>query len=178
VGLDSRYHTVAEIAAELDSLAQVPEYATLFRVDTIGYSQQEGIPILAAVISNNVHVTEDEPRVLFVGQVHAEEILGVEAVLKLMEDLLDPEPTQLLHTTILWQNLEIWIVPTANPEGMNVVYAGLDYSYRKNKHDFSPGGPWPNGVFDYDPAIGNDIDGVDLNRNFDFNWMFGDGFLV
>ncbi|NOZ75475.1 MAG: T9SS type A sorting domain-containing protein [FCB group bacterium] len=178
VGLDSRYHTVPEIAAELDSLSQIPEYFDIFRVDTIGYSQQENIPILAGVISENVRVKEDEPRILFVGQVHAEEILGVEAVLKLMEDLLDPEPAQGLHATILRQNLEVWIVPTANPEGLNVVYAGLDFSYRKNKHDFSSDGPWPNGIFDFDPAIGNDIDGVDLNRNYDFNWIFGDGFMV
>ena len=34
----------------------------------------------------------------------------------------------------------------------------------------------PNGIFDYDPSIGNDIDGVDLNRNFGFNWVFGDTF--
>ena len=32
-------------------------------------------------------------------------------------------------------------------------------------------------MFDYDPAIGNDIDGVDLNRNYDFNWAFGDTFM-
>jgi hypothetical protein len=78
---------------------------------------------------------------------------------------------------ILKNYLDIWIIPTANPEGLNVVHEGLDMSYRKNKRDFSPTGPYPNGVFDYDPSIGNDVDGVDLNRNFDFNWAFGDTFL-
>lgn len=178
VGLDSRYHTYPEILSELDSLQSIPEYSDVFRVDTIGYSKRDTLPIVAAVISDNVHTREDEPRILFVGQVHAEEILGVEAVLKLMEDLLDPPATQAIHASILKQQLEIWIVPTANPEGMTVVYDGLDYTYRKNKHDFSPEGPWPNGVFDFDPSIGNDIDGVDINRNFDFNWIFGEGFLV
>ena len=37
--------------------------------------------------------------------------------------------------------------------------------------------PFPNNQFDYDPSIGNDVDGVDLNRNFSFNWTFGDTFL-
>ena len=78
---------------------------------------------------------------------------------------------------ILKQYLDIWIIPTANPEGLNVVYEELDLSYRKNKRDLSPEGPFPNGLFDYDPSIGNDIDGVDLNRNFGFNWVFGDTFL-
>ena len=39
-------------------------------VDTIGYSSLENIPIIAVKISDNVTVKEDEPRALFVGQVH------------------------------------------------------------------------------------------------------------
>lgn len=175
--LDERYHSVDEIYSYLDSLNQLEEIEDLFRVDTIGYSTQEQIPILAVKISQNVNVKEDEPRVLFVGQVHAEEILGVEVVLDLMNDLLFPENNIYSHMNILRQYLDIWLVPTANPEGLNVVHEGLDLSYRKNKKDLSPEGPFPNGVFDYDPTIGNDIDGVDLNRNFDFNWVFGDTFL-
>jgi hypothetical protein len=128
-------------------------------------------------ISDNADIKEDEPRVLFVGQVHAEEILGVEAILSLMNELLFPSASTFSHMNILKQYLEIWLVPTANPEGLNVVHEGLDFSYRKNKRDFSPTGPVPNGIFDYEPSIGNDIDGVDLNRNFDFNWAFGDTFL-
>ena len=69
---------------------------------------------------------------------------------------------------ILKSYLEIWIVPSANPEGLAVVHDGLDLTYRKNKSDFSISGPVPNGVFDFEPSIGNDIDGVDLNRNFSF----------
>jgi hypothetical protein len=146
-------------------------------LDTIGYSSQENIPILAVRISDNAYVKEDEPRVLFVGQVHAEEVLGVEVVMDLMNDLLFPDASHYTHMNILKQYLDIWIIPTANPEGLNVVHEGLDMSYRKNKRDFSPTGPYPNGIFDYDPSIGNDVDGVDLNRNFDFNWAFGDTFL-
>ena len=175
--LDERYHSVDEIYSYLDSLNQLEEIADLFRVDTIGYSTQEQIPILAVKISQNVNVKEDEPRVLFVGQVHAEEILGVEVVMDLMNDLLFPENNIYSHMNILRQYLDIWLVPTANPEGLNVVHEGLDLSYRKNKKDLSPEGPFPNGVFDYDPTIGNDVDGVDLNRNFGFNWVFGDTFL-
>jgi len=176
--IDPRYHTFQEIGELLDSLSQVDAYQDWFRVDTIGYSSHEGLPILAVKISDNVSVKEDEPRVLFVGQVHAEEILGVETVLGLMMDLLDPDASEYNHMNTLRSYLEIWLVPTANPEGMNVVHDGLDLTFRKNKRDFSADGPTPNGVFDYEPSIGNDIDGVDLNRNFDFNWIFGDGFLA
>jgi len=176
-GLDERYHSVVEINTLLDSLDQLEELNGWFRVDTIGFSTHEQIPILAVKISDNVNLKEDEPQVLFVGQVHAEEVLGVEVVLDLMEDLLFPDNNIYSHMNILKQFMEIWIVPTANPEGLNVVHEGLDMSFRKNKKDLSPGGPYPNGIFDYESTIGNDIDGVDLNRNFGFNWAFGDTFL-
>ncbi len=176
--LDERYHTYDEIIELLDSLSSVESYQDWFLVDTIGYSNQENIPILAVKISDNAQQKEDEPRALFVGQVHAEEILGIEVVLDFMMDLLDPRPEDFNHMNILKSYLEIWIVPSANPEGLNVVHDELDLTYRKNKTDFSSSGPVPNGVFDYEPSIGNDIDGVDLNRNFSFNWTFGDTFLV
>ena len=175
--LDDRYHSVEEIYGVLDSLDQIEEISDYFHLDTIGFSTQENIPILAVRISDNAHMKEDEPRVLFIGQVHAEEILGVEIIMDLIDDLLFPDPSILSHMNILKQYLDIWLIPTANPEGLNVVHEGLDFSYRKNKRDLSPEGPFPNNAFDYDPSIGNDIDGVDLNRNFSFNWAFGDTFL-
>ena len=176
--LDERYHTTEEIYGLLDSLAQIEELSSWFHLDTIGYSTHENIPILAVKISDNAHIKEDEPRVLFVGQVHAEEVLGIELIMKLLNDLIFPRSSIYNHMNILKEYIEIWLIPTANPEGLNVVHEGLDISYRKNKRDLSLDGPFPNGIFDYDPSIGNDIDGVDLNRNFDFNWIFGDTFLV
>jgi len=80
--LDSRYHTFPEIQEFLDSLNQINDFNSIYRVDTIGYSGQEELPIIAVKISDNAGIKEDEPRVLFIGQLHAEEILGVEAVLK------------------------------------------------------------------------------------------------
>ena len=175
--LDSRYHSYQEINAYLDSLNNIESISNLVKVDTIGYSTQENLPILAIKISDNASLKEDEPRVLFVGQVHAEEILGVEVVMDLINDLLFPSPNIITHMNILKQYLDIWIIPTLNPEGLNVVHDGDDLSFRKNKRDLSPLGPYPNNLFDFDASIGNDIDGVDLNRNFGFNWAFGDTFL-
>lgn len=175
--IDSRYHSTEEIYSYLDSLNNIQELNDWIMIDTIGYSSQENIPLIAIKISDNANIKEDEPRVLFVGQVHAEEILGVEIVLDLINDLLFPNPSIVTHMNILKEYLDIWIIPTLNPEGLNVVHNGSDLSYRKNKRDLSPNGPFPNNIFDFDPSIGNDIDGVDLNRNFGFNWAFGDTFL-
>ena len=175
--LDERYHSLEEIYSYLDSLNQIEELQNWVHLDTIGYSSEENIPILGLRISDNADQKEDEPRVLFIGQVHAEEILGIEIVLDLIDDLLFPDASIHTHMSILKQYLDIWLIPTANPEGLNVIHEELDLSYRKNKRDFSPQGPFPNNLFDFDPSIGNDIDGVDLNRNFEFNWVFGDTFL-
>ena len=72
---------------------------------------------------------------------------------------------------------ELWIIPTYNPEGLRVVHGYFedgneiqDVTYRKNKRDTNN-----NNIFDYENGIGGDTDGVDLNRNYDFNWIFGDG---
>ena len=56
----------------------------------------------------------------------------------LIDDLLFPDPSILSHMNILKQYLDIWLIPTANPEGLNVVHEELDFSYRKNKRDLSP----------------------------------------
>jgi len=175
--LDERYHTTEELYSYLDSLNQLESIQNFFHLDTIGYSTQENIPIIGVRISDNAAIKEDEPRVLFIGQVHAEEILGVEIIVSLIDKLLFPDANSYTHINILKEYLDIWLIPTANPEGLNVVHEGLDFSFRKNKRDLSSSGPYPNGIFDFDPSIGNDIDGVDLNRNFDFNWAFGDTFL-
>ena len=109
--LDDRFHSYDEIQSLFDLYESDPQYQSIFRVDTIGYSSLENIPILAAVISDNITEREDEPRHLFVGQVHAEEILGVEAVCEMIEQLLNPPPIQFLHILTLRQNMEVWLIP-------------------------------------------------------------------
>ena len=136
--LDPRFHSFNEIKSFLDSLDQLEQYEDIFRVDTIGYSGAETLPILAVKISDNVHIKEDEPRVLFLGQCHAEEILGVEAVLEMILTLLSPPPPMASHVQILRQEIETWIIPTYNPEGLNVVHSEMDLSYRKKQTRFQP----------------------------------------
>ncbi|TKJ41137.1 hypothetical protein CEE37_05570 [candidate division LCP-89 bacterium B3_LCP] len=167
--IDPGYHDNQEIYDEIVAWQEL--YPDTVRVDTIGYSQEDGLPIWAVKISDNVHQDEDEPTVLFVGQVHAEELIGVEITLALITDILEH---RFQYPWKAWlRELEIWIVPTLNPEGHAVVMTdSMDNSYRKNKRDCNL-----NGIFDYQSGMGGDIDGVDLNRNFPLNWVHGDSFL-
>lgn len=162
------YYTYAQISQMLsDFQTQHPDIAK--RVQ-IGVTQQDQLPLYAMRISDNVDQDEEEPALLFVGQVHAEEVLGVQTTMNNISEIL-ANRDQLPY--MQWINfLDMWFVPTFNPEGHNVVTANLDTSYRKNKRDNDL-----NGIFDYSPLVGYDADGVDFNRNFDFNWCHGDSLL-
>lgn len=170
VTLDPAYHTYPEILAELDSLQNLyPEYLQVVQIGTtLGADPyQEPLPIFAAKLSDNVTVTEDEPKVMYAGQCHAEEVLGVEISMYMINELLE---NRFLTPWRIWlENLEIWFVPTYNPEGLGVVMSGEDDTYRKNCRDNNL-----NGIFDFVPGQGGDIDGVDPNRNYGFNWIHGD----
>jgi len=164
-GLDSVYHNNAEIAAELDSLQQL--YPDIMQIRNLGYTATDSLPVLAVKISDNVTVDEDEPAVLYLGQCHAEEIMGVEITMAMINDIL-------LHRNappyLYWiDSIEIWFIPTHNPEGLQVVTDEWDTTYRKNKTDTNN-----NWLFDYVVGVGHDLDGVDLNRNYDFNWTHSD----
>jgi len=123
--------------------------------------------IWGILLSDNAAVDEDEPSALFTGCIHAEELIGTEvchyAIQYLLENYhTDPQVTEFID------ELQIYFVPIVNPEGHKVVTDSLDLTYRKNKRDNNL-----NGVFDYAPGSGGDMDGVDLNRNFPFNWEGG-----
>jgi hypothetical protein len=164
---DPRYHTFEEVEAELDSFART--YPELTLLDTLGFSHgyftgDTSIgpdPILAIKISDNADVKEDEPSLMFNGIHHAEEVLGLEMIMDMIPDLLenyesDPEKRRLVDS------LEIWFMPCMSPDGHHIVTTVQDTGWRKNARDNNE-----NGVLDLD------YDGVDPNRNYDFNWALG-----
>jgi hypothetical protein len=157
--IDPRYHTFEEVAYELDSIAM--HYAEITMLDTIGYSCVDTLPLFALKISDNVHTDEDEPAVLYIGCHHAEEILGIEICMYMIEDLLSNYGIDSARTYWI-NNREIWFVPLMNPEGHSVVMSHMDTIWRKNKRDNNN-----NGTFDLT------YDGVDLNRNYDFYFTEG-----
>ncbi|MDP8204628.1 MAG: M14 family zinc carboxypeptidase [Candidatus Tenebribacter mawsonii] len=170
VVLDPRYHTYEEIIQEISELQT--NHPDIVSVQVIGTTlgadpYQDPIPIYAVKLSNNVGIDEDEPAVMYAGQCHAEEVLGVEVVMYMLNDIVT---NRMVDPYDVWlNNLEMWFVPTYNPEGLQVVMDGWDVTFRKNKRDNNL-----NGIFDYSVGAGGDIDGVDTNRNYGFNWIHGD----
>jgi len=163
------YHDYSET---MDSLwALESQYPNIMQVFQMGVSQQDSLPIYAVKISDNVAVTEDEPRLLFVGQVHAEENIGIEIVLDMVTELLTL--SAIAPTMYYVYSAELYFIPTLNPEGFSVVMPEttttvMDVTYRKNKRDNIG-----DGIFRFQPGAGYDTSGVDLNRNFGLNWIHG-----
>ncbi|MBM3324918.1 MAG: T9SS type A sorting domain-containing protein, partial [Calditrichaeota bacterium] len=169
--LDPRYHTYEEIVADIFALEA--RYPDMVKVDSIGHSRGETDgyvwPIYAVKISDNVQVNEDEPSVLFVGHIHAEEVLGIEIIHALLHELTDGYVQNLPHVRYWVQQMQIYIVPSMNPDGLAVVMDGRDVTYRKNGYR-----PPPLESCTIHPGMGWDSCGVDLNRVFDLNWAWGD----
>ncbi|HBZ00194.1 MAG TPA: hypothetical protein DEO84_02630 [candidate division Zixibacteria bacterium] len=153
--LPERYTRYSQAVQILDSLETT--FPTICRLDTMGYSSRDSVPMLRFKISDNADVDEDEPAVFFCGGVHADEVLGVEVVISFIKTFLTRYAANDSATLFYANNLEIFCIPFINPEGHIVVENG-DTDWRKNKYDNDH-----NGVFNYH-------DGVDNNRNYDFGW--------
>lgn len=154
---DDLYHTYAEVNEIV--FARAEQYdgdsgPDIMRVHIIGQTH-EGRDIYALKISDNPAVNEPvEKEILFIGSVHAIELVGVEITLTLMDEFLsryaakDPAIQAIVNTS------EIWIIPMQNPDGHIKVEQGLDW--RKNTKLY--------------PGQSELNKGVDLNRNYAFRW--------
>lgn len=157
--LDPVYHTYEQILRRAEELAR--EYPQLITRLQLGETTQLHRPIYAYRLSNRAADVQERPGVLFNGGHHSAELMGPEIVLALMEKLLAgygvvPEVTGWLDT------LEIYLVPVINVDGHNIVTSGRDPRWQKNARDVNSDG-----------TIGFYREGVNVNRNYDFNWTMG-----
>ncbi len=143
------FRTPAEIESAFAALAAAnPGFASWSSVGT----SIEGRPIKALKLSSTPSV--DDPSkgdVVFVGLHHAREWIAVEMALFLADELLTLRTTDTELQNDL-NRLQVWIIPVVNPDGY--AYTNTTYRYwRKNRRLNSDGSH-----------------GVDLNRNYGFQW--------
>jgi carboxypeptidase T len=163
--IEPEFHTYEEVGAELDSFATA--YPQICVLDTIGYSQQEGRIIWALKISDNAHLEEDEPAVLYNGVHHACEVMGLEICMYMINFLVSNYGTDGRVTNWI-DNTEIWFVPLLNPDGHSAVTSDINTFWRKNGRELNDNGI----LYEY---LCNDwwtcyTEGINLNRNYGFNW--------
>ncbi|MEM1000596.1 MAG: M14 family zinc carboxypeptidase [Bacteroidota bacterium] len=149
------YLTFAEAITDLDSMAQMYPNLVAPR-DSIGVSH-EGRTIWMVKLSDNPQLDENEPEVLYVGLHHAREPMSLMNLMYFMFYALeqygtDPKITELLNTR------ELYFVPVLNPDG---------YVYNQATNP-NGGGLWRKNRRNN----GNNDFGVDLNRNYSYEWGF------
>ncbi len=195
------YRTVAEVYADLDvAAAAYPQLTELLTYGqsyclgrggclTPGGDALPGFPLRAIRVTNEAvagsstiageSVSRGQKPVFFLmANIHAREITTPEIAMRFLDLLLNGYGSD-ADVTWLVDYHEIWIVPTANPDGHWLVelgeqeeYGGLPFYQRKNAKQAN----LIDGVADCStwPPSGGDHYGVDLNRNHSFGWG-GDG---
>ncbi len=159
--LDSEYTKWAELLPKIKILKK--QYPDLVKWEILGKTATNHFPIYAINISD-FSTKNGKPKIIIIGQHHSEEPVGIEIAYSLAETLCKRYNLQ-ENITNLVNEFSWWIIPTINPEGMYYFQNG-DYDHkRKNNSDTNK-----NGKFDLK------YDGVDLNRNYDFNWNNNDHF--
>lgn len=155
--LDTDYHKNKDILNSINKWSKA--YPSVFYSEVIGYSSNDKLPMRSFKISFNPQEKQfDKPSILIIGQIHASEPLGVEICMGFAEYLLKNYQKNERIKSLL-RAYSFHFIPTLNPEGFEVVSSGAYANHRKNKTDTNANKRFDRG-----------IDGVDLNRNFPFNW--------
>jgi murein tripeptide amidase MpaA len=159
-GAEGRFHSYDEMVSEFNALAQA--HPNLARVFTLGKTY-ENRQIVGLKISKDAPVNDSTKNdVLITGGYHAREWISIEVPIYFANQLLSKYATD-DSIRYLVDHMQFWIVPIVNPDG--VVYSQgatndqLDNVrlWRKNRR--------PVAVSECSSGMG-----VDLNRNFDFQW--------
>jgi murein tripeptide amidase MpaA len=146
--VDNRYLNHQSLEAKLKGLVQT--YPKLAHLEMIGQSF-EGL-----MISNNPDPSDSTHRgkanLLVDGVHHAREVMTAEVVADMGEVILQELQNKNPFYEDIIQRWNIWLVPMLNVDGSNIVFT-KDNFWRKNAR-----------------AKENSTFGVDINRNYDFNW--------
>ncbi|OFY17723.1 MAG: hypothetical protein A2W98_08450 [Bacteroidetes bacterium GWF2_33_38] len=118
----------------------VAEFPSICSLHEIGESIN-GRKIIAVKISDNVDQKEAEPEFFYSSSIHGNEPIGYVLSLRLIDYLLHNYTNSDISNLV--NNIEIWINPLANPDGM----------YAAGNHTVAEG-------------TRNNANGVDLNRNY------------
>jgi hypothetical protein len=105
---------------------------------------------ITAVFDSNIEV----PKLLMTSLMHAREPLSLSASLFIISQLVEEYVAQVTDVEYLLRTRELYVIPMVNPDGYSRLSTTL--GFRKNTRDTCP----------------SDLvnSGVDLNRNFGFDW--------
>lgn len=151
---DAAYHNYAELTEALNTLSR--NNPDIVHMGSVAKTS-EGKDIWALRITSDINNADTKPAAIFMGGHHAREHLSVEMPLMFAQYLVDQYRAGNQKIVSLINSRDIHIIPVVNPDGME--YDIKDGSYkmwRKNRFRNA------NGTF-----------GVDLNRNYGYQWGTG-----
>lgn len=156
-GAMSGYYNVTEIESVLDQIHNT--YPNLVSAKSSLGQTHEGRDLWMVKVSDNPGVDENEPEVRFDAMHHAREPQGMQTSLWFLLWLVESYGTDPLATYLVNER-EIYLIPCVNPDG---------YAYNES---ISPngGGLWRKNRRNN----GDGTFGVDLNRNYSFQWGIDD----
>jgi len=140
----SGYPSYDTIVSTLQNRATT--YPDLCQIFDLGASAgSAGRHIWALKITDNVAVEEDEPEFKWIANIHGDEVTGLVMCLNMIDYLLQNYGT-LPRITDLVNEVEIWIVPTMNPDGYmnNTRYNVNGIDLNRNFPEGSGPNPDPN----------------------------------
>ncbi|GLZ78793.1 peptidase M14 [Actinorhabdospora filicis] len=161
------YHTVTAQENHLNQVAAA--YPSLTRLYDIGDSWRKtkglsgGHDILALCVTKknagdcSLAPQSPKPRFSLIAQIHAREIATGELAWRFIDTLTTGYGSDARITALL-DSTEVWIVPIANPDGVDIVASGGNRPKLQRKNANNSRG-----------CSGTSI-GVDLNRNSSYKW--------
>ena len=147
-----------ELNVRMDELQAM--YPNLISERHILGSSIEGRDIWAVKVSDNPNEDEIEPEVLYTGLTHAREPVSMMNLFYFIQLLCENYGTD-PELTFLVNEREMWFLPVINPDGYvynEEVEPSGGGMHRKNRREESSN------------CNNNYEQGVDLNRNYGFNW--------
>ncbi|WP_034040555.1 M14 family zinc carboxypeptidase [Wocania ichthyoenteri] len=115
----SSYPTYADYAQQMQDFED--DNPTLVEKISIGTTTQGDKELLFVKISDNVGTDEQEPKLMLTSSMHGDEIAGYPMMLSLINYILtvyaDTGHSDHARVKNLVENAEIWINPSANPDG-------------------------------------------------------------
>lgn len=159
-GSMSGYHTYQEMLDILDEMAA--SYPDIFKVKepiTTAYTTHDGNYIYWVKISDNPAIDENEPEIFYNALHHAREPNSLSQMIFYMWYILENYETD-EYIKHLVDNTEMYFIPCINVDG---------YLYNESTNP-NGGGFWRKNRRDN----GDGTFGVDLNRNYPYQWGFND----
>ncbi len=171
--VDELYADLTAVAAAYPAITQLVDYGDSYCKQVGGCTTPGGQSVpgfdLQAIRVTNRATGGQKPVFFLMADLHAREITTPEIAMRMLDWLVDGYGAD-ADVTWLVDYQEIWIVPTANPDGHRLVELGAEsggdpYYQRKNAN--ATAGctiAWPP-TTQYSSQYG-----VDLNRNHSFKW--------